>query len=125
MKFALAFILSTLAVSSFASTIKKDIATKDCAITMNKTVSISKRDLGKDVGQLSLLSLYHNKKISLKAGMSYQVLDESEGTIALNINENLVFLCVIEGDICKKDISKIATNDLLKLSDSALKMECR
>lgn len=125
MKLVIAFILSSLTISSFASTLIKDLKSKDCVITMSKTVSISKKELEKDIGQLSILSLYHNKKLSLKAGASYQVLDETEGTIGLNINENLVFLCIVEGETCKKDISKIATKDIQKLSDSALKMECR
>lgn len=125
MKLALAFILSSLTLSSFASTLSKDIQTKECLITMNKTVTLSKKEMGKDIGQLSLLSLYHSKKLSLKSGQSYQVLDASEGTIGLNINENIVFLCVIEGETCMKDISKIKTQDIEALSGSALKMECR
>ncbi len=125
MKLVLAFILSSLTISSLASTLIKDLKSKDCVITMNKTVSISKKELEKDIGQISILSLYHNKKLSLKSGASYQVLDATEGTIGLNVNENLVFLCIIENETCKKDISKIATKDIQKLSDSALKMECR
>lgn len=125
MKLVFAFILSSLTLSSFASTLVKDLKSKDCVVTMKKTVSLSKKELGKDVGQISLLSLYHNKKLSLKAGESYQVLDATEGTIGLNVNENLVFLCIVKDELCMKDISKIATKDIQTLSESALKMECR
>lgn len=125
MKLVLAFIISSLALSSFASTLGNDLKSKDCAITMNKTISLSKKEMEKDIGQLSILSLYHNKKLSLKSGESYDVLDSTEGNIALNVNGNLVFLCIAEGDLCIKDISNILTKDIQKLSESALKMECR
>lgn len=125
MKFIFALVLLSLTLSSFASNLVNDLSSKDCAITMNKTISLSKKELGKDIGQLSVLSLYHNKKLSLKSGESYDVLDTTEGNIALNVNGNLVFLCITEGDLCIKDISKIMTKDIQKLSESALKMECR
>lgn len=125
MKLALAFILCTFTLSSFASNILRDIRSKDCVIKMNKTISFSKKELEKDIGRISLLSLYHHKKISLKKGETYQVLDDSEGAIGLNINENLLFLCIIDGETCMKDLTKISTKDIQTLSDSALKMECR
>ena len=125
MKLVLAFILCSFTLSSFASSLVRDLKSKECVIKMNKTVSFSKKELEKDIGQISILSLYHHKKLSLKSGETYQVLDNSEGSIGLNVNENLVFLCIIDGETCLKDISKIATKDIQKLSDSALTMECR
>lgn len=124
MKFTLALFLTFTCLTSFAGTLADDLKNKDCSINFKRTLIIKKKEAMVESGGLSIMSIFHNSNLKLKSGTSYPVRDVSQGTIAINQGSKLIFLCINDGDECLADLTQIHTDEIFKLSERALNIEC-
>lgn len=125
MKLSLAILISLMSLSSFASNLEQDLKKKTCEVQISKSISLKKNEMATEVGVISILSLFHGKKLKLSAGSSFPIVDVSDGSIAINQGTNLIFLCINDGDSCLSDLTKVLTKDISKLSNEALRINCQ
>lgn len=125
MKLALAFLIALASFSTFASTLTQDLSTKDCSIKIKKSVTIKKKEMAAEAGDVSIMALFPNKNIKLSSGKSYPILDVSDGTLAINQGPTLLLVCINDGDSCLKDLTRVNTTDIYQLSDKALEIVCK
>lgn len=124
MKIFFATLMTFISLSSHASNLAHDLASKDCAIKMRKAVTIKKNQVEVSAGDITLMSLFHNSKVKLNSGKTYPILNAGEESIAINQGTSLILVCVNDGDSCLKNLSLLNTADIYQLSNKTLSVVC-